>query len=117
MSAPKLDRKDEANLEGFFRKRVRLVGGYTIKLAPTERGIPDRMVMFPGGRMFLVELKQPNEDPSPIQQVWHTRMRESYGIQVWVLRGEQDVIRWLRAVVSATDPQTNKHGRPRKRVG
>lgn len=118
MSAlPKLSRKDEADLEGFFRKRVRLVGGYLIKLAPTERGIPDRLVFFPGGRMFLVELKLPGEEPSPIQRVWHTRMSEQYGIRVHVLSGEDEIVRWLRAVVSATDPTSKPGRRPARRVG
>lgn len=88
----------ESSLEEFFRKRVRLVGGYTIKLAPTERGVPDRLVVL-GGRMFLVELKAEDGELSPIQVVWHTRLRERHGVRVHVLYGRTDVVRWLREAV------------------
>lgn len=107
----------EANLEAFFRKRVRLVGGYTIKLAPTEAGVPDRLAIFPGGRMYLVELKRDDTDLSPIQRVWHERLRLGYGVKVYTLHGREGILAWLRQVVSATDV-ASKRGRPAtKRVG
>jgi hypothetical protein len=39
----------EAVLEELFQKRVRLMGGWSVKLAPMEAGIPDRLVIFPVG--------------------------------------------------------------------
>lgn len=89
----------ESPLESFFRRRVRLVGGYTIKLVPVEAGIPDRLVLMPGGRMFLVELKAEDGRVSPIQRVWHSRVHTRYGTRVYVLYGRDDVVRWLREVV------------------
>lgn len=88
----------EAQLEALFRKRVRDVGGYTIKLAPTERGVPDRLVIFPKGRMYLVELKTPTGILSPIQMHWHDRMA-ARGVTVHTLYGEDDIRAWLRWVL------------------
>ena len=105
----------EANLEGFFRKRVRLLGGYTIKLAPTEAGVPDRLVVFPGGRMYLVELKRSDTDLSPIQKVWHERMATNYNVVVHVLYGQEGVIAWLRRIVATAElASAPRRGRPRK---
>lgn len=111
MTRPDAEPPNEAALEAFFRHRVRLVGGHTIKLAPTERGVPDRLVMMPGGRLYLVELKTPDGALSPIQKLWHERMRTRFGIRVHVLHGRAGVLAWLRRVVSLDEP-----GQPRRRT-
>jgi hypothetical protein len=106
----KADRELERYLEGFFRERVRLLGGHTIKLAPTEAGVPDRLVLFPGGRMYLVELKRDGGALRPIQELWHNRMRR-LGTNVHVLYGREGIVRWLAQVVESMGPQNGKPGR------
>lgn len=91
----------ESDLEGFFRRRVRLLGGQTYKLAPTEAGMPDRLVLWPGGYMFLVELKAEGGTLAPIQLAWHAKARRA-GIVVYTLHGRQEVLDWLRLVVDHT---------------
>jgi len=86
----------ESNLETFFRKQVRLAGGHTIKLAPTEAGVPDRLVIFPEDRLFLVELKREDTSLRPIQRVWHERMRAQYHVHVYTLHGRDGILAWLR---------------------
>lgn len=94
----------EAHLEQFFRRRVKLIGGYSIKLAPTEAGIPDRLVFFPGRRMFLVELKAEDGAVSAIQHVWHSRIR-AYGVNVHVVTGRAGILRWLKDRVDEAGPE------------
>lgn len=94
----------ERQLEGFFLKRVRLVGGHTIKLAPTEAGIPDRLVVLPGGRIYLVELKTRTGQLSPVQRHWHEKVAR-LGVTVQVLYGEDQIISWIRQAVNAIGPQ------------
>lgn len=102
----------EAQLEAFFRKRVQLLGGYTIKLAPTEAGIPDRLVVMPGGRLYLVELKTDTGQLRPIQAHWHNTLLERTGVKVHVVRGTEGVVRWLRRItVESTE---NRGGRRRR---
>lgn len=84
-------------VEAFLVKRVRLLGGQSIKLAPMQAGIPDRLVMLPGGRLFLVEVKAVGEGPSEIQRHWHAKALRDQSVVVHVLVGEEGVRRWLRA--------------------
>lgn len=100
----------EVETEEFLRKRVRLLGGYCFKWTPTIAGVPDRMVLMPGGRIFFVELKREGEKPEPIQIVWHARLREK-GFHVVVIDSKAGVLTWLREVVDASGPQNGKPGR------
>lgn len=98
MTAESLGRAHlEENVEDFFRRQVRLLGGRAIKLVPVEKGMPDRLVLLPGGLMFLVELKQAKSKPSPAQVVWHMRAARM-GHPVAVLHTKDEVRAWLRKV-------------------
>lgn len=100
----------ERDLETFFYKRVRLMGGRVIKLAPMQAGIPDRLVFFDKGRMYLVELKRDDTDLSEIQKVWHARLR-AMGHTVVVLHGKAEIVEWIRQVVDSVGPRNRKPGR------
>jgi hypothetical protein len=113
-----VDRRGNAHLEAateeFLRKRVRLLGGYAFKWVPTIAGVPDRMVLMPGGRTYFVELKQKGEKPTPIQVVWHNRLR-ALGYQVVVLDSKQAVLDWIREIVDASGPRNSRPGpKPRR---
>lgn len=84
----------EAALERRFTARVKAAGGLAFKLAPTVAGIPDRMVLGPGGRLWLVELKTETGKLSPIQELWHARAAE-LGHDVAVLYGREQVDAWV----------------------
>lgn len=94
--------QDEAALEDFFRKRVRLLGGYAIKVAPTERGIPDRLVLIRGD-MYLVELKTETGTRSAIQVYWHDKIAALTDVDVVTLYGRQQVVSWLARLCSTHD--------------
>lgn len=85
----------EASLEAYFLRVVRLTGGMAIKLAPTQKGLPDRLVLLPGGRTYLVELKTESGVPSPSQRVWHQRVA-SLGHRVATLYGRNGIDAWIR---------------------
>lgn len=86
----------EASLEAYFRKRVRLsLGGVVYKLAPTETGIPDRLVALPGGRVILVELKTVFGSLSPRQKYVHEKLAE-LGTVVPVLYGRPAIDQWVQ---------------------
>jgi hypothetical protein len=85
----------EAKLEDLFRRSVRgLLRGRTLKIVPTEKGAPDRLVLLPGGKMYLVELKTETGRLSPAQRLWHDRAGQ-LGIRVHVLYGEDELLRWV----------------------
>ena len=84
----------ERDLEAYFRIQVRHMGGICEKMAPTVRGMPDRIVILPHGQIFLVELKTERGQLSAIQHVWHQRVAQ-LGVVVEVLAGRRGVDRWV----------------------
>lgn len=97
----------ERVVEAFLVKRVRLVGGYAFKFPPVVAGLPDRIVLLPGGLVFFVELKQKGLRPSPVQQVWHQRLR-NLGHSVVVLDSKEAVIDWLRRIIDSLGPYSDQ---------
>lgn len=89
-------RELEASLEAYFYNQVRLRGGMVEKLISTRRGIPDRLVLLPGGQMFLVELKAWGGRTSALQEAWHARAA-ALGTRVVVLEGRDAIDAWLRS--------------------
>lgn len=92
----------EAMLEAVLRQNVRLRGGLTYKLAPTVKGMPDRLVLFPMGRIYLVELKTEKGTLSPAQIEWH-KSAAKLGTRVVTLYGAQQIREWVRSCVAMFD--------------
>ncbi|MBE5874497.1 MAG: VRR-NUC domain-containing protein [Lachnospiraceae bacterium] len=64
---------------------VKKAGGICPKwVAPGFDGVPDRIAMFPGGRIAFVEVKAPGEKPRPLQRARHELLRR-LGFRVYVL--------------------------------
>jgi hypothetical protein len=81
MKTPVLERSVEAALV----RRISALGGVAIKLVAV-RGLSDRLVVLPGGKVIAVELKRPKGGRlSPHQKLWIGRLR-SLGVEVVVIR-------------------------------
>ena len=64
---------------------VKKAGGICPKwVAPGFDGVPDRIAMFPGGKLAFVEVKAPGEKPRPLQRARHELLRR-LGFKVFVL--------------------------------
>lgn len=75
----------ERTVERRFRELAAQHGGVAFKWeSPGVAGVPDRILLLPGGRMFLVELKRPGGRPRPIQRAMHARL-ERLGFPVHVV--------------------------------
>lgn len=60
-------------------------GGRAYKfVSPGISGVPDRLVLMPGGRMAFVELKAPGERLRPLQMK-RKRQIEALGFNVYVV--------------------------------
>lgn len=66
----------------------------SIKLIPYMAGVPDRLIILPGGRIFFIEIKAEGGRLRPIQQVFHKRAA-ALGVNVLVLTGRDEVDVWL----------------------
>ena len=75
----------EKIIEKKLVKTVKEAGGIAPKLiCPGFDGMPDRIVLLPGGRMGFVEVKAPGKVPRPLQEARH-RMLRMLGFKVYVL--------------------------------
>lgn len=92
----------ESAVEAIFTKRVRELGGQSYKLAPVSAGIPDRLVLLPGGRMVLVELKADSGSLEPIQVLWHQRAA-ALGTVVLVVKGATEARTWTPPPLPLTE--------------
>lgn len=85
----------EKALERKLRERVKKLGGRAVKLpAIHDAGIPDRMCLFPGGRVAFAELKGTGLRPSPIQRAWLRRLKKLGFIAV-VIDSEESLEKFL----------------------
>ena len=58
----------EKQIEQRLVSRAKAAGGLALKwTSPGYAGVPDRIVLMPGGVIRFVELKAPGKKPSPLQ--------------------------------------------------
>jgi len=83
-------------IEGYLRDRVKSVGGRAYKFtSPGNSGVPDRLVLLPGGRCIFVELKAPGKEPTPIQLLQHNKLR-ALGFTVLVIDSKQKADEFIK---------------------
>ena len=80
----------EKETEAKLVKAVRKLGGLAPKfISPGLDGVPDRLVLLPGGKMAFIELKAENRKMRPLQ-VRRKRQLEALGFSVYCMdRPEQ----------------------------
>lgn len=88
----------EEDVENRLAKGVIALGGIAFKFKPFGIiGVPDRIVLLPGGRLIFVELKKVDGVVAPWQRRMHARLRK-LGFRVELLWSYTDVDRLLRTV-------------------
>lgn len=81
----------ESTTEDYLRGQVKLYGGMAIKLlAGSLTGLPDRLILLPGGILFFVELKSEGKKPRKKQLSIHKRLR-ALGFIVLVIDKKEQV--------------------------
>lgn len=76
----------EKNVEERLRNKVESLGGIAPKFeSPGNNGMPDRLVIMPGGRVYPVETKRPkNSKVAKLQKYQQDRLR-ALGMDVRML--------------------------------
>ena len=81
----------EKQIEQELVKATKNMGGIAPKfVSPGFDGMPDRIVLIPGGHMGFVEVKSMGRKPRPLQLARH-RLLRGLGFKVYVLDDEQQI--------------------------
>ena len=91
---------NEKSVERKLVELTKLSGGLCIKLLTYQfTGLPDRMCLFPGGKIIFAELKTTGEKPRKIQLSVHKMLR-NLGFRVEVIdtiEGVEDLIKEVKS--------------------
>ena len=75
----------EKHIEQKLTAKVKAMGGMAIKFtSPVMDGMPDRLILLPGGRMCFVELKAPGEKRRPLQ-IWRAKQLTALGFKAYCI--------------------------------
>lgn len=66
-------------------------------VSPGFDGMPDRIILLPGGRLGFAEVKAPGRKPRPLQETRHGLLRR-LGFKVYVLDDEKQIGEILREI-------------------
>lgn len=81
----------EKCIETKLAKAVKSMGGLAPKfVSPGLDGVPDRLVLLPGGKIAFIELKAPGETLRPLQ-VRRKRQLEALGFLVYCIDGPEQI--------------------------
>ena len=81
----------EKTIEQRLVKAVKNSGGIAPKLvSPGFDGMPDRLVLLPGGKIGFVEVKAPGKEPRPLQIARHRLLRR-LDLKVYVLDDPEQI--------------------------
>lgn len=75
----------EKQIEQKLVQAVRKSGGMCLKfVSPNFDGMPDRLIILPGGKIAFTELKAPGKKPRPLQIARHKTLMK-LGFHVYVI--------------------------------
>ena len=89
----------ESIIEKKLKTEVTKLGGKAYKFtSPGCAGVPDRLILFPGGKLFFVELKAPSKNLEPLQ-VKRKKELEQLGFKVFKIDTFAGVNDFLKEVL------------------
>ena len=97
--------KLEKEIERALREKVESYGGHCLKwVCPGWAGVPDRVILLPGGHVMFVELKRdPSASGSSMQIWWARKLRDLGFIHLWV-KSHDDVKALEKSIMDRTRP-------------
>jgi hypothetical protein len=88
----------EKQVERYLHDKITQLGGTTYKWAsPSHRGVPDRLCVLPGGRIYMVEVKTEAGRPSRLQLSVHKKLR-TLGCDARILYGTKGVDEFISQI-------------------
>jgi len=91
----------EKEIEMQLARAVRKMGGRAVKfISPGFDGMPDRLVLLPGGKCGFVEVKAPGKRMRALQRVRH-EMLKALGFKAYVLDAKEQIEEIINDIQSA----------------
>ena len=94
----------ESQLERKLYDKIKHLGGLPLKfISPGRAGVPDRIVLMPGGKVYFVEMKSSVGQTSIIQDYVFKKFSE-LGFKVHIINSVESLKNFLSVI---TDEETN----------
>ena len=91
----------EQEIELQLVRAVKKMGGRAVKFTSVGfDGMPDRLVLLPGGKCGFVQVKAPGKKPRALQRVRHEMLR-AWGFKVYVLDAKEQIEEIINDICSA----------------
>ena len=101
----------EKTIEKKLILAIKDMGGIAPKFtSPGFDGMPDRIVLLPGGCIGFIEVKAPGKVPRPLQEARH-RMLRMLGYRVYVLDRAEQIIQILEDIANGSSTDQSRHHR------
>lgn len=98
----------EKDIEAKLRKTVENRGGVCLKwVCPGWSGVPDRILLLPGGRIYFVETKRPKGGRLEALQKWWKKRLENLGFWVFVAWTVEDIA-WIELTILTETKEREK---------
>ncbi len=91
----------EKEIEKQLVVETKRMKGLALKFtSPGFVGVPDRLVLLPGGKLAFIEVKRESEKPRPIQISRHKLLRK-LGFKVYVLDSKKQIKEILNEIYTS----------------
>lgn len=88
----------EKDVESWVSKKIVAMGGISLKfVSPGNSGVPDRIYIFPEGRIYFVELKRERGRLRSLQK-WQRERFLKMGCQVYVVEGPESAKKFIKVL-------------------
>lgn len=99
--------KLEKEIEKKLTATVKSHGGLCLKwVCPGWSGVPDRIILLPGGRVVFAETKRPKGSKVSELQKWWSRKLTKLGFYACFVYTYRDIDALERVIVASVDLQT-----------
>ena len=89
--------ESEKVLEKYLVSEVKSLGGWAVKLlSGLVTGLPDRLILLPGGVVAFVEVKTTGKKATPRQLIVHKKLR-ALGFRVEVLDSKEGINNFINS--------------------
>lgn len=87
---------EEQNIEKYLTDEMKKAGGKSYKwVSPGNNGVPDRIIIFPSGKIIFVELKAPGKVPTAYQKLVHRELKR-LNCEVHVIDSKKQIDELIR---------------------